>query len=74
MGVMVIDIEDLVTCPETKEEECHEEVVITIFVQYRGWRGVGPYNFENSISTEGRPLITVPRGNGTGKIADLVQL
>ena len=48
MGVMVIDIEDLVTCPETKEEECHEEVVITIFVQYRG---VGPYNFENSIST-----------------------
>ena len=36
MGVMVIDIEDLVTCPETKEEECHEEVVITIFVQYSG--------------------------------------
>ena len=33
MGVMVIDPEDLVTYPET-EEECHQEVVITIFVHY----------------------------------------
>ena len=39
---MVIDPEDLVTYPETEtEEECHEEVVITIFVQYGAMEGVG---------------------------------